>query len=341
MNKTYLIKTSTAQDVQDALDNGSLLKPYVAYVSGSSSVDFNTKSITPVTPTINYNQEPLTIKANSNVSFTLGISGLTLEYSINDGTWTNGSNGDLISLNNNQTVKFRAYETGSAQINIKILNATGSFETYGRLASLMYNTEDITFSDSTWYASNGLYNWGMDWYYPGAFMSMFENATGLTDASHLILEDLFQDSLADCPEHTYAYMFKGCTSLVGAPKIGGDVIVEDSMVVGKDEYCYAGMFSGCSSLSSVTCSIETLSVSYENPEWIPEEDWEDGDEDGEPENPNEGEQYTTEDAYNSFEDWLVGTAATGVFHKHPSNTEWAASGTIPQGWTISDIVFNS
>lgn len=44
-NYTYTF--STSGDVQTALDNGTLGKPYVAYISGTSKVDYNTMDVTP------------------------------------------------------------------------------------------------------------------------------------------------------------------------------------------------------------------------------------------------------------------------------------------------------
>lgn len=45
INYTYTF--STSGDVQTALDNGSLGKPYVAYITSTSGVDWNTKDVTP------------------------------------------------------------------------------------------------------------------------------------------------------------------------------------------------------------------------------------------------------------------------------------------------------
>lgn len=44
----YINKYATSQDVQNAVDNQELSKPYVAYISGTDEIDFNSLEPTPV-----------------------------------------------------------------------------------------------------------------------------------------------------------------------------------------------------------------------------------------------------------------------------------------------------
>lgn len=66
---------------------------------------------------------------------------------------------------------------------------------------------------------------------------LFKNATGLTDASGLIMPEV---TLAN----QHSAMFSGCTSLTTAPVLPTGVLTNG---------CYQEMFNGCSSLSSITC----------------------------------------------------------------------------------------
>ena len=92
--------------------------------------------------------------------------------------------------------------------------STGNFRVFGSIQSL-------NFLGSSSIACTG---------------GLFKNCTGLTDARYLILPQ------ATVPEKGYFEMFKGCTSLITAPKIEATKFGSSSL---------NSMFSGCTSLTTI------------------------------------------------------------------------------------------
>ena len=92
--------------------------------------------------------------------------------------------------------------------------STGNFRVFG-------NIQSLNFTGSSSIACTG---------------GLFKNCTGLTDARYLIL------SQATVPEKGYFEMFKGCTSLITAPKIEATKFGSSSL---------NSMFSGCTSLTTI------------------------------------------------------------------------------------------
>ena len=84
------------------------------------------------------------------------------------------------------------------------------------------------------------------------FKKLFENCTGITDASELILPNYTS-------QNCYEAMFKGCTSLEKSPILLAETLVTN---------CYKEMFYGCSSLNTITIgSMTQLGTSYTN-NWV-------------------------------------------------------------------------
>ena len=92
--------------------------------------------------------------------------------------------------------------------------STGNFRVFG-------NIQSLNFTGSSSIACTG---------------GLFKNCTGLTDARYLILPQ------ATVPEEGYFEMFKGCTSLITAPKIEATKFGYGSL---------RSMFSGCTSLTTI------------------------------------------------------------------------------------------
>ena len=81
----YINSFATENDIQIALQNGELLKPYVAYIEDADRIDWNSKEI------VDYTTEYLTFNVlsagtinwtASNTKFTK-----TIDYKLNNGEW--------------------------------------------------------------------------------------------------------------------------------------------------------------------------------------------------------------------------------------------------------------
>ena len=143
-----------------------------------------------------------------------------------------------------------------------------------------------------------------------AYKGLFEDITGLTDASMLRLatgkvnygeyNNMFRGctGLTAAPElpattladYCYQDMFNHCTSLTTAPNLPAVTLVSR---------CYCGMFNGCSKLNNIKCLAEYIG------------------------------------AYDATYAWVEGVASAGTFTTSNKWTPWTISiNGIPEGWTI-------
>lgn len=236
----YIQSFSTSSDVQTALDNTSLGKPYVAYIESDGDIDWNTKEKT------DYSKMYLTFNIISggtinwkayNTSYITTIS-----YSKDSGaTWTditattagtsfNVSAGDnvMIKGDNDTWGTFWNYNTFSG--------STAVFEVEGNIMSLIYGDDFATATTLTAFA----------------FYGLFQYCTGLTSAEKLVLP-------ATTSDNCYSYMFQGCTSLTTAPELPATTLAY---------MCYSSMFEGCTSLNYIKCLATDISATYCTGYWV-------------------------------------------------------------------------
>lgn len=256
---------------------------------------------TPPTPEPNpYASEYLTVEALQNGTFRINNTGV--EYSVNNGQWvTNHTERKDISLISGDKVRFRGHggtdESGSNPLAAQLFLSNGMpFKVYGNLLSLEYYD---SFSGETAMTTSGM------------FVSMFDSACGLTDASNLVLP-------TGLINVAFENMFKGCTSLTAAPELPATTLasncyngmfsyctsLEVAPVLPAEngaQGCYSYMFTGCSSLKYVKCLLT-------------------------------GTQ--TAGTYTNL--WLNGASQSGVFVKNPNATWSTNTSGIPSGWTVVD-----
>ena len=92
----YINSFATENDIQIALQNGELLKPYVAYIEDVDRIDWNSKE------KVDYTTEYLTfnIISTGNINIPTGTT-----YSINGAEWEN--RGTTITVNSGETIRFK------------------------------------------------------------------------------------------------------------------------------------------------------------------------------------------------------------------------------------------
>ena len=296
MNK-YLGIYSTSGDVQTAINNGELNKPYVAIVSGN--LDYNTVENQP-----DYSQIPLTfeILSDGNISWLSKFDvDVTIEYSKNGGAWTSitssnsgggddssssspdssgsgggGTTGTLIPVVTGDIVQFRG--TDHLNGNATFQTTTAQINVYGNINSLITtgyatNPESVVLSINEY---SSLFAVGDGESFP---------AVNVISAENLVLPST---TLAN---YCYQSMFYGCTSLTTAPELPAPTVAEEG--------CYANMFYGCSSLNYIKCLATDIS------------------------------------GYGCTDYWVDGVASTGTFVKASSMTDWTTGRNgIPSGWTV-------
>ena len=181
----YINKFNSSGDVQTALQNGTLLKPYLAIVG--NSVDYNSQSISP-----NYANDYLTFVFTTSGSIS---SDLDFYFSKDSGTtWDQG----YIEVEEGDEVIAKG-DVKQVVNSDPPLNIQGTYSVQGNAMSI-YNSTGFTgiteFEDSSHHIKE-----------------LFRNCTGLTTAENLILP------VTSLTIGCYESMFEGCTSLTTAPEL--------------------------------------------------------------------------------------------------------------------------
>ena len=230
----YIKSFANDSAIQEAVDNKSLGKPYVALDENTGLIDWNSKDI-------DYSSMYFTIEALESGKITSETRGV--EYSVNSGEWIQTIGDEGITLSQGDKVKFRGTSGGYSLF----YGNTLMFKVYGNIESLEYG-DDFVGQTSTRVMFNGC----------------FYGCTGLVDAENLVLpattlteycyKDMFENctSLTTAPElpattltyNCYANMFQNCISLTQAPELPAAILVD---------HCYEQMFDSCGNLNYIKC----------------------------------------------------------------------------------------
>ena len=335
----YLGKYASSEDVQSAINDGELHKPYVALVG--NSIDYNTLNVA-----TGYVGMPLTFEITSDGDIVwktkdaLNLSyPKTIEYKKNDGAWTeitSSTGGTSISVVSGDTVQFRGdnatytINSNNVQYFNSFTGTTCEFKVYGNIMSLINSTN---FANLTTLTS------------AYTFYFLFQTCTGLTDASNLILpattltEFCYAFMFENCwpltatpelPATTlaqgcYQSMFANCTSLTTAPELPATTLVSA---------CYQSMLSYCSSLNYIKCLATDISAQGCLNDWV----------EGVPNSGGDGGPDASSSSSSSSSSSGSGGDEPvpfegGTFVKHPDMNDWEFGvNGIPNGWTVEDAV---
>ena len=166
----------------------------------------------------------------------------TIEYEINEsGDWytlTSSTGSEYVEVSAGDKVKVRGNLTGTGYENYYSYFSVYdvNFKLRGNIMSLIDSTG---FATATTIPSYSL-------------QKLFENNTGLTDASDVLIPATSIDYVS------MQYMFRGCTSLVKAPYFYEVALGGSSC---------RGMFSGCTSLNYIKCLATTAGEGYTT-DWV-------------------------------------------------------------------------
>ena len=228
MRQRYIQSFNTAENVQAAIDDKLLGKPYAALIHDGHHIDWNSKG-----EEIDYRTIPITFDIisagtiNWKAQKTSAIR--TIEYSLNDGPWTSFPSttaGAILNVVAGDKVSFRGTNStyGTVDKASRFSSSTCVFNLKGNIMSLIDKDNYASISAIT----DGTNN----------FWAMFF-ATNVVDASNLWLPD---KATNDC----FYYLFKECKQLQKAPQIG-----HSNFTPGSVSYRY--MFEGCSKLNYIKC----------------------------------------------------------------------------------------
>ena len=80
----YINSFSTENDIKIALENGELLKPYVAYIEDADKIDWNSKELGPITRYLTFE----IVSAGTIKLFTpYGHLNIDIQYKVNNNDW--------------------------------------------------------------------------------------------------------------------------------------------------------------------------------------------------------------------------------------------------------------
>ena len=351
----YINSYATENDIKIALQNGELLKPYVAYIEDVDRIDWNSKEI------VDYTTEYLTfnILSAGTINWTASNTNITktIEYKVNDNEWVSitsntGETAPTITVNSGDKVQFKGNNTRYA-IDYSYYNSFGgsaSFEIEGNIMSLINPTD---FSTLTTLESGNTFN------------GLFNGCKGLTSAENLVLpattlknycyQSMFYrcTSLTTAPAlpattlagYCYGNMFDGCTKLTTAPALPATTLATycytnmfqscTSLTTAPElpatdlaEHCYSGMFNACTSLTTAPSVLPATTLTYGCYQYM--------------------FQYCTSlnyikclatdisASYCTY-NWVNNVAATGTFVKNQNMSGWTTGiDGIPGGWTVQD-----
>ena len=229
----YINIFNTSGDVQTALNNETLLKPYLAYISGSNIYDFNTLSPSSGSP-VQDERLYITFLESGTFNMSRVRDDVYLLYGPSETHFygiTVGENGASIDVNAGDKLYFGTNSPYQATA-LRFWNNTIRFSVGGNIMSLGNWSDYQTLTT------------------PIEFDSLFMNCIGLVDASNLILP---------LNGNTYVQMFSGCYSLTTSP----------ALPVGRiPSWGYGNMFNGCSSLNYIKCLATDISADWCTYNWI-------------------------------------------------------------------------
>lgn len=249
----YMKIFATSGDVQTAIDEGTLGKPYVAYIEDGQYIDWNSA--------IDYGGVPLTFEiiGNGVIKWASWRNSITIQYSKNGGEWTSIASTGLgaeIPVVSGDIIRFKGNNNVCGPDGM-FYESTCSFNAYGNIMSLINAS---SFSTLTTFPSNTNTN----------LSNLFNGCTGLTDASNLVLP------VTALTKQCYMQMFTNCISLTSAPKLPATILAEscyDNMFTNTHidrapellaltlvKTCYSQMFGNCGYLQYVKCMATDISA---------------------------------------------------------------------------------
>ena len=276
-------------------------------------------------------------------------SAYTLSYSLDDGTtWTSlAHDTDTPTINADNKIMWKGNLTPQTSTGIGRFVATGKFDAYGNIMSLLYgdnfagqiSLEDKEFDFTYLFYNNTKIVNTQNLILPlasGHYYRMFEGCTSLITAPALpatTLGPMCYSSMFNCctslttapalpattlSDSCYSNMFQGCTSLTTAPALPATTLTW---------YCYGEMFDGCTSLTTAPeLSVTTMGVMscvymFQNCT-----------------NLNYIKMLATDvSASGALDAWVEGVSPTGTFVKAAGVTIPTGGSGIPDGWTVVEV----
>lgn len=298
----YIKSFANDSAIQEAVDNKTLGKPYVALNESAGTIDWNGKDI-------DYSKMYLTIEALSGGTFY--VRKANVGYSVNGADWETTTGETTLSLNQGDEVRFKGTAGGKGLFSGNTL----AFNAYGNVESLEYGDNyigqtNVQNSYAFEYMFRGCTNLVTAPALPATdvrvwcYHAMFSGCTSLTTVPELpataLTKDCYYEMFTNCTSlssvqkvlpakllksSSYANMFQNCTNLTTAPEIlasaGGEACLQGMFygctnlttapiltIEALPEYGCSSMFSGCTNLNYIKCLATSKADSDATMYWV-------------------------------------------------------------------------
>lgn len=221
----YLKEFATEAAYENYMSGNTVYLPNVSLTNDDDVVHFNKKPH-------DYSKDYFTIVALENG--TISWSATNVQYSLNDGTWTNWNSSLAISADD----KVRFKSTSNGDYDHITIGATGNIDVEGNTMSLLYGDNFVS--------QNSLGH-------GNEFKSLFEDNIHLINAGNLILP------ATTLSNYCYQGMFTYCDNLISAPVLPAEELTWS---------CYEDMFNYCPKLNSITCLATDISERNCTKNWL-------------------------------------------------------------------------
>lgn len=308
----YIKSYANDAAIQEAIDNKSLGKPYVALNESAGTIDWNGKDI-------DYSKMYLTIEALSGGTFY--VRNADVSYSVNGGAWETTTGETGLALNQGDAVRFKK---SSGKCDYLFTGNTLSFNVYGNIQSLVVgdnfessfgvrgNQFEFIFSGCTGMENAENLIMPATSLYPYCYRRMFQECSNLKTSPKILPAETI-------PMSAYDGMFNRCSNLVTSPVICATTLnVQQSCIYmfsrcynlekapelltsNLTPACYQEMFLECAKINYIKCLAE-------NPKSLA--------------------------AQGNIYNWLSGVSPTGTFVKKAGVTWPTGASGIPDGWTV-------
>ena len=185
-------------------------------------------------------------KTAGTIQFSGTTTGNTLQYSKNNGAWSNASDNITVDVANGDEVRWKGNMVATTSGVGRFSGGTANFDLDGNIMSLLYGDDfdgqtvlDTTYTFYRLFAGTKVMDSSKlklpaTTLTQSCYNSMFSGCTSLTTAP-----ELPATTLANL---CYSYMFYNCTSLTTVHKLPATTLATN---------CYSNMFNNCSGLTSV------------------------------------------------------------------------------------------
>lgn len=184
-----------------------------------------------------------TINFKHNRTLVGDVGNLTVQYKVNDGSWTNltsSGGGASFQVNAGDTVQFKGDNPTYSTLPLSYTTFSGSTATFSLAGNIMSLVNSTGFSGMSVVSNEYQFN-------------------RLFAGTNVIVAENLAMPATKVAQHAYTSMFQDCTQLVNSPELPAQTLTTN---------CYDEMFKGCSSLNHIRCYATNTGATNSTYNWV-------------------------------------------------------------------------